>query len=54
MNKKEYWENKGKKKEIDYAECPTCKSKIYHENIVSIIKCNICGYQKPIIRSQNE
>jgi len=33
-------------KEKGVAECPTCKSKYYNKKIVSVVKCNICGYKK--------
>lgn len=42
-----YWLNKGKKTR-QFADCPSCKTRYYIKNIVSISKCNVCGYRKPV------
>lgn len=34
-------------KKAKYAECPTCKVRIYHEQAINVVKCNTCGYKNP-------
>lgn len=33
-------------KDKQFADCPKCKARCYHKNIVRIVKCNACGYQR--------
>jgi Zn ribbon nucleic-acid-binding protein len=34
-------------KRAKYAECPTCKIRVYHKQAIDLVKCNSCGYARP-------
>jgi len=39
-------------KKEKYAECKTCRIRIYHKQAVSVIKCNFCGYKRPTTKKK--
>jgi ribosomal protein S27E len=34
-------------KRAKFAECPTCKLRIYYKQANEVVKCNSCGYARP-------